>query len=344
MRKPYTVERFSSEQEWLERRKQGVSASEIGAVVGLNPYTCAAKLFYQKLGLAPSDEENLAMLLGKYFEDDVAYIWERYDPVTEGATLYENLRDNKRVRRARRMQGLLRSKEYPWLTATPDRVFSDERFPGETLYLELKTIEGYAADKWAHGVPPSYLMQVMGVLIVGGWKYGELALLKNGRRLEVFPFDFNEDVARSVLAQTKTFFDNLEAARGILAAGGTEMDIQDLVPPPDGSDAYTEFLKERYGDAPSELEAPTTQDVLEHVGKWIAAEQELEEVKQRMEYAKQILRLHMKEATVINLSDIDRVTWRPDKNGNRSFRKKLSPEMVQYLLAEKQRLSDEATL
>ena len=82
--------------------------------------------------------------------------------------------------------------------------------------LEIKTISGYEADKWEAGIPPSHVVQVQTQLMVTGWKYGELAVLKDGRFFDVFPFDKHAGVCREIANQTKSFWLRVESARKCL--------------------------------------------------------------------------------------------------------------------------------
>ena len=64
--------RTRSEAEWLEARRQGITASEIAIVMGLSPYSSPYALYHQKLGQLPGVEETDAMQLGKHMESFVA--------------------------------------------------------------------------------------------------------------------------------------------------------------------------------------------------------------------------------------------------------------------------------
>lgn len=57
--------------EWLERRKQDVTASEIAAVFGLHPYKTPLQLWADKTGVGLEVEENAAMRRGRWLEDAV---------------------------------------------------------------------------------------------------------------------------------------------------------------------------------------------------------------------------------------------------------------------------------
>jgi putative phage-type endonuclease len=62
----------ASEAEWLEARRQGVTASEIAIIMGLSPYSSPYALYHQKLGLLPQPDDSGAMERGRVLEPYVA--------------------------------------------------------------------------------------------------------------------------------------------------------------------------------------------------------------------------------------------------------------------------------
>lgn len=102
----------SSEAEWLEARRAGVTASEISIVMGLSPWSSPYKLYHQKLGILPRDEVTPAMERGTYLEP---YVVERftaahheYDARGTGRELYAH-------------------PARPWQLATPDRLLHEHK-------------------------------------------------------------------------------------------------------------------------------------------------------------------------------------------------------------------------
>ena len=63
---------FTSRDEWLEWRKQDVTASSIGALFNCHPYTTALRLYAEKRGTDFLVEDNKAMRRGRWLEPAVA--------------------------------------------------------------------------------------------------------------------------------------------------------------------------------------------------------------------------------------------------------------------------------
>jgi putative phage-type endonuclease len=62
----------STEAEWLEARRKGVTASEIAVIMGLSPWSSPYALYHQKLGILPPQEDNAAMERGRVLEPYIA--------------------------------------------------------------------------------------------------------------------------------------------------------------------------------------------------------------------------------------------------------------------------------
>ncbi len=93
--------------EWHKLRREGLSASEIAAVLGLSPWASPFSLYWQKLNDWRTDD-NVNMSTGRRVEPVVADWWaDENDP-----------HDNLAVVRA----GLYAHSERPWQLATPDRI------------------------------------------------------------------------------------------------------------------------------------------------------------------------------------------------------------------------------
>ena len=60
---------ITSREEWLEKRKQDITASTAGALLGLHPYCTPLQLYLDKTGIAPMDNrDNPAMRRGRLLE------------------------------------------------------------------------------------------------------------------------------------------------------------------------------------------------------------------------------------------------------------------------------------
>jgi predicted phage-related endonuclease len=92
---PRRIQRIpiSSREQWLELRKQDVTASVIGALFGCHPYETPAGLWAIKTGVNIPDEDNAAMRRGRLLENAVGQAFMEQSPhwVVKKANVY--LRD-----------------------------------------------------------------------------------------------------------------------------------------------------------------------------------------------------------------------------------------------------------
>ena len=56
-----TVLRPKTRDEWMKLRESGIGSSEVGTILGLNPYETPYQLWRRKVGIDPPKEQNFAM-------------------------------------------------------------------------------------------------------------------------------------------------------------------------------------------------------------------------------------------------------------------------------------------
>jgi putative phage-type endonuclease len=174
-----------SDAEWLDARRQGITASEIAIVMGLSPYSSPYALHHQKLGVLDGQEDNDAMALGRYLEAFVASrfadLYPEFTVAGDGRTLYAH-------------------PDRGWQLATPDRLVDccpghDEIGPPLAV-LEAKTAASY--DGWGDDgtdqIPVHYRCQVLWQMDVLGVQAGYVAcLFLHSRKLRIY--ELTMDVA-----------------------------------------------------------------------------------------------------------------------------------------------------
>jgi len=131
--------------EWHSERSKGIGGSEVGTVLGLNPYESAYALWAKKTGKIPSEiKENWAIRFGKAFEEPILQLWAEEHPEYEVMTT-----------------GTYQDEHCEYRHANPDAIARHVE-TGELMIIEVKT----SRQTW-ESVPPAYVAQVlhyMGVL------------------------------------------------------------------------------------------------------------------------------------------------------------------------------------
>ncbi|MGF3113712.1 YqaJ viral recombinase family protein [Facklamia sp. P9177] len=147
-----------SKEEWHELRSKGLGGSDIGTLLGVNPYKSKYQLWLEKTGQveSPDISDKIRIKIGNELEDLVARMF-------EDETGLKVQRDNKTHFH----------KDYPFLLANIDR-----KIIGEKALLECKTTSAFSAKQWKdEEIPASYLMQVQHYLNVLDYDKAYIAVI-----------------------------------------------------------------------------------------------------------------------------------------------------------------------
>lgn len=149
--------------EWheLRNRKGVISGSEIGAILGLSPFTSAVTLWAEKTGrIERSVVGNTAMRLGQLVEPAIRELYREQHPDHE---VFE--------------VGTFAHASASWSHANPDGIGFDDK--GEAYILEIK----HTATYW-DSVPEHYKAQVFWYMWVFDLKRAVFAVVNAGRYKE----------------------------------------------------------------------------------------------------------------------------------------------------------------
>lgn len=310
-------------QEWLNFRENGLGASEIGTLMGVNSWKSPAELYYQKIGVIPQKQiENMPMFMGTILEQTVADIFEFWE--NDEATMIKNFREEKKVRHLYEPTGYIVNPSFPHLFFSPDRLIisKDIRVRNSTINLEnvdaiaeIKTISGWSSKQWEGGVPPSYYLQLQTYMMGLGVPKGYLVVLEDGRNFKVHEYDVDEEIISSIITITEEFWKRVLLGREALANGG---DYDQYAPPPDGTEAYSEYLNERFSN-PEDKSIISTPEIDRQIGWYLETNAKIAELDEIKREHANMIKTHMGNYSLLN-SEIAKVTWRPNKNGSRVFR------------------------
>jgi putative phage-type endonuclease len=164
--------------EWHQLRMQGIGGSDVGTVLGLNPYESAYTLWHKKKGLIAEQnmDDNIAVFIGNSMEEPILRRFAEKHPELEIWTT-----------------GTWRSKKYGWMHANPDGIFR-HRETGEWGIIEVKT----GRNPWID-IPPAYRAQVMWYLTIFGFNkayiVGTPGYVWEERRIDFDQFESDAYVA-----------------------------------------------------------------------------------------------------------------------------------------------------
>ena len=261
-----------SHDEWLEIRKQSIGGSDASAVLGLNPWRSAIDVWMEKKGMSKPIEDNERMRIGRDLED---YVAQRFAE-TKGL-------------KVQRRNAILQHPEHDWMTANVDRLIV-----GKNEGLECKVTNSYAAKDWNDAIPVHYELQCHHYMAVTGADAWWIAALVGNEKVAIQKIDRDEDVIKSLVTLEKAFWDSY------ITTG--EM------PPPDGSEAAENAIKELWPDAKESVEV-----VLDEFADLIKRRDELNklgnEIDDELRQIDQDIQVAMKDAEVAKVGE-RRITWK----------------------------------
>lgn len=272
-------------EEDIKSRADYIGGSDIGVIMGCNPWKSAYTLWAEKTGLIETKDvsNELAVWFGAKEEDIVA---ERF-------TLETGVRTKKR-------NYAYQCREYPYLRGHVDRMLVGE--PGG---LECKTTSAYNKTDYEGGdIPPMHYWQCMFYIALTGSKYWYLATKRNNNEFHILFIKRDKEAINMMLDACESFWKHVTE--------GTPPEV-------DGSYSTTETLKEVYSIEASD---PFTVDLSAAEAEIIAIgviKQQIKESEDIKKKYENTIKALMQEHTY-GESDNYIVTWKADSRGNRILR------------------------
>jgi predicted phage-related endonuclease len=229
--------------EWWERRLSGFGGSDAPAVIGVSQYQTLRGVVEEKGRKTIPDlsgEERLRLRLGRELEPVLRI------HAQEVARERGLIRDSK----VRASSTLYRAPGLPFV------IYNADGFAADAL-VELKTDEwgraGFAADDQdpalrdhpTQGLPKPYYVQVQHGLVATRKRRALVLVLIGLHERRLFLVHPDPTLQELIVDAERDAWESVEAIRARLAED-PKADIADLLPPVDGSDASTEWLKARY--------------------------------------------------------------------------------------------------
>lgn len=179
-------------------RTQGLGASEVAAVLGLDPYKTALDIYLEKSGQAAPMPDNRFTRWGKRLEDDIVDEYQDNHPdvqIVESGTVVG---------------------PEPWMLATPDRIVADPVHAKNTWGLECKCRGHFNTDAWGETgtdeVPHAVAIQCHWGMVVTGLRRWDVAVLLGGNDYREYTLDWDDAIALELVARARAFwFDHIIA-------------------------------------------------------------------------------------------------------------------------------------
>lgn len=276
--------------EWLKHRQAGIGGSDASCIAGLNPWKSAIQLYMDKKEENPQEQKSLRMELGNRLEGLVAELF------TEATGL-----------KVRNVNGILKNDKYPFALANIDRAIV-----GEKAFLECKTTNSYALKEWEEGVPAHYEIQCLHYMAITGATHCYIAALIGNSDFIWHKIERDQETIDYLMQIEKDFWENnIE---------------KDVVPMPDGSDAYSEYLKKKYDKSNGQvIELHLLENGVDKLNRYDEIVTDIKALESEKKLIEQEIQLYMEEFEVAKIGD-RKVTWKSSSR-NTIDSKKLKAEM-----------------
>lgn len=295
---------FNDRTEWLEARKQGIGASEVGSVIGVNPWETKYQLWRYKMGLEAPKEENFAMKAGHYLEDAVSkfYADETGANIIASSAQDFMIVDDKRS----------------FLRVSPDRTYWASgalQNAANKRILECKTTQ-MTIDP--DNIPMHWFCQLQMNLGVSGATHGALAWLTMGREFGYKEISFDKEFYDYLCSEVEKFwYENI-----INKVEPEATTVEDVL---------TKFPKNIFGktiSATDELVDKCRQlkEIKEEISSLTAAKNDLEDS----------IKLAMEDAEAVIKDGKPLVTWKSAKDSNKFNEKRFAAENPELYVSYKE--------
>lgn len=265
-----------SREEWLQYRTQGIGGSDVSIIAGVNPFKSIHQLWLEKTGQIKPEET----------ESEYAHFGTLLEPLVRKEF---TARTGIKVR-SKNM--LLQSSEYPFMYANLDGVIYEN---GELMIFEAKTASAYKQEVWENGIPLEYLLQIQHYMAVTGAKKTYIAALVGGNHFFWHEVMRDEELIEKIIAMEKYFWEHH-------VIGGIE-------PVPDGSDATTAYLNEKFAVS-NGLTVELPEEVLPICADYENLSQKIKELETAKNAAGNQIKNYMKEYEV-GIAGDRKIIWKP---------------------------------
>jgi putative phage-type endonuclease len=202
----------ADERAWLDDRRGVITATDVGAILGLSPFSSPLKVWLGKTSESEDVAETKAMRWGRRFERPIL---EAYEERTGLALEYP------------KPFTLVRAPTEPLIGATLDAYRVSDRAPVDAKNVGFRS-EIYGEDG-SDDFPPHYAAQLMVQMFVTGAEVAELAVLFSRYDFRIYRLFYDRETAEGLVARCLDWRAKYVVPR--------------LTPPVDGTADYTAFVK-----------------------------------------------------------------------------------------------------
>lgn len=171
-----------TKEKWLKERRKGIGGTDIGAILGINPYQTPLSVYLSKVE-GKEIEENEYLRAGRLLEEPIAQMFQE----ETGYTIFKP------------KKAIYISEEEPIFRASIDRLY--KTFDNVHNILDCKNTR-LDIDE----VVPYHFVQVQWYLGIYGGEAGTVAYLCGGYKLKYFEFSRDDNLISMLQDQAREFW------------------------------------------------------------------------------------------------------------------------------------------
>lgn len=265
---------YTDEDDWLEKRRDGIGASDVAAILGMSPYATPFSVWADKVH-GTEKEPTYAMTLGKKLEDIIL------ESFTEQEGLYVGSR-----------QLLVQHPQFAWARATVDGLVYESP-PDFDLVNDLPFALGVIEAKsdgsfrrWEE-IPAHHQIQVQWQMLVTGLSNAWLAVL-HGRRFEVYELAADPGAQNMMLDKVTDFLGkHVQPIHG------------DPVPPdPDGHRITGRSINELWPSTTADETIELSRAMVDDLDELSQVKRSIKQLENRKKTLEQRIRVAMQDAEI----------------------------------------------
>jgi putative phage-type endonuclease len=277
----------------LERRRRGITGTDISAILGMNPWRGPFDVWLDKTGEGVGVVETDAMRWGKRLELAVATEFTENHPELGPMTMDGKTRTNAAV---------------PMITGTPDALFCDEAHG-----LEVKTASfnrGQWGEPGSLDLPRHYYLQCLWYMAVMDWDVWHVSVLIGGHDYREYTINRDLEVEAKLIQKAQDFWEN-----NVLA---------NVAPDIDASPSVAKYLKAKYPTSSDNMLKGSIEQGCLFRGLQLAT-QKRKEFEDKEEELKNKLKFDIGGSAGIEF-DTGIVTWKRSKDGKKTDWRKVATD------------------
>ena len=286
---------------WLEKRKQYITGTDAGKLIGVSPWGGKFAVWLDKTGRAAPVVETPAMKAGKKFESAILQMYaEEMNCKLEHVDGYQ----------------LITCDKYPRLGASLDGWNHDLQIPVDAKNIKWKNEKW--GDAWTDQFPEYYKAQLQVQMMVTGATFAHLAVMFSGQDFFIYSMEYDEDMAQKILDASDEFWPYVE---------------RDKMPEADGSDEATEYIKSEFARGDAAAVKEPTEEILEALKGLQKAKLDEKDAQNRKTEFENRIKLFMGDATAIK----GVCTWNNNKDSVKTDWEQVASVALASMSAEDQK-------